>query len=208
MSRIFVTGIGTGIGKTFVSAILVEALHADYWKPVQSGDLDNSDTMTVRRLISNPVSVLHPEAYRLTHALSPHVAAEMDGIEIDLEKIRSLIPIVKDRHLIIEGAGGAMSPVNGSSVVLDLIELLEAETVIVSRNYLGSINHTLLTIDAIKRRRISIRGLIFNGKEEKASVDFILKHSGASLLGSVGEERVLDKNAVSKYAGTFKGIFK
>jgi len=207
MSRIFVTGIGTGIGKTFVSAILVEALQADYWKPIQAGDLDNSDAMKVRQLISNPVSTVHPEAYRLTQPLSPQAAAEIDGVKIDIEKIRSAIPNVKDRRLIIEGAGGAMSPVSDSLVVLDLIELLEAEAVIVSRHYLGSINHTLLTIDVMRRRSIPIRGLIFNGRPDRRSVDFILKYSSINLLGIIGEEKNPNKQGVIKNADAFKGAF-
>lgn len=207
MSRIFVTGIGTGIGKTFVSAILVEALQADYWKPIQAGDLDNSDAMKVRQLISNPVSTVHPEAYRLTQPLSPQAAAEIDGVKIDIEKIRSAIPNVKDRRLIIEGAGGAMSPVSDSLVVLDLIELLEAEAVIVSRHYLGSINHTLLTIDVMRRRSIPIRGLIFNGRPDRRSVDFILRYSSINLLGIIGEEKNPNKQGVIKNADAFKGAF-
>ena len=207
MNRIFVTGIDTGIGKTLVSAILVEALHADYWKPIQSGNLNDSDTMTVRRLITNSTSVFHQEAYRLTQPLSPHAAAEIDNIKIDLDKICSLVPAVKERHLIVEGAGGAMSPVNDALVVLDLIQRLEAEAVIVSKHYLGSINHTLLTISALRRRGIPIRGLVFNGKPEKSTEDFILRYSNLKVLLSIDEEKSLDKKTVNKYAGAFKEAF-
>src|ERR1700761_8009753 len=103
----FVTGIGTGIGKTIVSAVLVEKLNADYWKPIQSGDLDNSDTLKVKSLVSNPVSKFHPEVYRLTQPYSPHKSAALDGIIIDPEKIT--IPATAN-NLIIEGAGGLMVP--------------------------------------------------------------------------------------------------
>ncbi|MBI1807482.1 MAG: dethiobiotin synthase, partial [Ignavibacteria bacterium] len=115
--RIFVAGIGTGVGKTVVSAILVEAMRADYWKPIQAGDLDSSDTKTVQQLISNTVSRFHPEVYRLTKSLSPHAAAAVDNVTVDLQAICSSLPITRNRHLIIEGAGGVMSPVSDSSVV-------------------------------------------------------------------------------------------
>src|SRR5471030_1625333 len=104
---LFITGIGTGIGKTIVSAILVEKLKADYWKPVQAGDLDNSDTLLVKSLVSNSASKFYPEAYRLTQPFSPHKAAELDGIEIDQATI---VAPKTDNQLIIEGAGGLMVP--------------------------------------------------------------------------------------------------
>jgi len=104
---IFVTGIVTGVGKTIISAILVEKLQADYWKPIQSGDLEQSDTLMVKSLVSNPISYFYPEAYRLTQPFSPHKAAALDGIEIDPDKI--ILPET-DNQLIIEGAGGLMVP--------------------------------------------------------------------------------------------------
>ena len=164
MRKIFVTGIHTGIGKTVVSAILTEALEADYWKPIQAGDLNNSDTIAVKRLISNSVSIFHPEAYRLTQPISPNVAAAADGITIDMNTITSSVPVSTNRYLVIEGAGGAMSPVNDSEVVIDLIKRLDAEAIIVSKHYLGSINHTLLTDRCDSRRKESrLLGIIFNG---------------------------------------------
>lgn len=207
MKRIFVTGIDTNIGKTIVSAILTEALQADYWKPIQAGNLDNSDTDTVRGLISNSKSVLHPEAYRLTQPLSAHAAAAVDGVTIDMDAIRRSLPTSGDRDLIIEGAGGVMSPVNDSFVVMDLIMNLDAEAVIVSKHYLGSINHTLLTIDAMKRKGIRIVGLFFNGKPVQTSVDFILRYSGIKALGYIDEEDDLDREVVRRYAQLFRKEF-
>jgi dethiobiotin synthetase len=125
---IFVTGIGTGIGKTIVAAILTESLKADYWKPVQSGDLDNSDTMKVQRLISNSKTVFHPETYRLTQPYSPHKSADLDGLVIDLNHF--VLPQT-DNTLIIEGAGGLMVPLNDNHLMIDLIEKLDAEVVLV-----------------------------------------------------------------------------
>ncbi len=208
MRKIFVTGIHTGIGKTVVSAILTEALQGDYWKPIQAGDLNNSDSIAVKRLISNSVSVIHPEAYRLTQPISPNVAAAADGITIDMNTITSSVPFSTNRYLVIEGAGGAMSPVNDSEVVVDMIKRLDAEAIIVSKHYLGSINHTLLTIDAIREKGIPILGIIFNGGQNKGTVDFIMNYSGLKLLGFVDEEKVINKSVISKYAGLFSRIFE
>lgn len=151
MKRIFVTGIGTGVGKTLVSAIITEYLQADYWKPIQSGDLDNTDTMTVRRLISNSESVLHEERFRLTQPLSPHASAEIDGIEMKLEDFTA--PESAKQYFVIEGAGGLMVPINITTLIADLIKFLDASVILVSKNYLGSINHTLLTILRIAEKR-------------------------------------------------------
>ena len=174
MKPLFITGIGTDIGKTIVSAIMVEKLTADYWKPVQSGELDNSDTMKVRRLISNKLTVFHPEAYRLTQPFSPHKSAELDGAEIAMDQI--VLPATT-RQLIIEGAGGLMVPLNNSGdLIIDLINKLDAEVVLVSKNYLGSINHTLLSIDALENRGIKIKILVFNGEADNYSESIIKAH--------------------------------
>jgi dethiobiotin synthetase len=170
MKPIFVTGIGTDVGKTIVSAILVENLQADYWKPVQAGDLENSDTIKVKQLISNSVSVFHREAYRLTQPFSPHKAAALDGIEIDFKKIK--LPKT-DNQLIIEGAGGLMVPLNNTHLVIDLIEKLDAEVRLVSRNYLGSINHTLLSVEALIGRGIHIHAIVFNGDADEYTESII-----------------------------------
>jgi dethiobiotin synthetase len=191
--RLFVTGIGTGVGKTIVSAVLVEKLKADYWKPVQSGDLDNSDTLTVKGLISNPVTKFHPEAYRLTQPFSPHKSAALDGIIIDPDKI---ITPDTDNCLIIEGAGGLMVPLNSRFLMIDLVKKLGAEVVLVSQNYLGSINHTLLSIAMLKEYAIPIKGLIFNGSKEPYSEDFILNYTDIKLLGHIPVFDQIDKQAI------------
>jgi len=191
--RIFVTGIGTGIGKTVVSAILVEKLKADYWKPIQSGDLDNSDTRAVQALVSNTVTKFHPEAYRLTQPFSPHKSAYLDGIIIDPEKI---ITPDTDNMLIIEGAGGLMVPLNEQFLMIDLVKKLDAEVVLVSQNYLGSINHTLLSIAVLKQHNIPVKGLIFNGPKEPYTEDFILSYTGIKLLGHILPFDIIDKQAI------------
>lgn len=169
---LFVTGIGTDVGKTIVSAILVEKLKADYWKPIQSGDLDNSDTMKVQRLISNTVTRFHPEAYRLTQPYSPHKSADLDGVTIDLDQIR--LPETENQ-LLIEGAGGLMVPLNDQHFVVDLIQKFDAEVVLVVRHYLGSINHTLLSLELLKQKKIKVRALIFNGERDEYSEKIIAK---------------------------------
>jgi dethiobiotin synthetase len=179
---LFVTGIGTGIGKTLISAILVEKLKADYWKPVQSGDLDQSDTMKVKQLVSNTKSIYHPEAYRLTQPYSPHKSAELDGITIEEAKIK--MPVT-DNILLIEGAGGLMVPLNNHYLMIDLIVQLNAEVVLVSQNYLGSINHTLLSVEALKQRDIPVKGIIFNGETNPSTEDYILTYTGLKLLGHI-----------------------
>jgi dethiobiotin synthetase len=169
MRPIFITGIGTDVGKTLVAAILTEALQAQYWKPVQAGYADGTDSQWVSGMISDPQGRVHPEAYRLSLAASPHIAAREEGIRIDLEKIVanylqlaacSLRPI--STPLIIEGAGGLLVPLNDTEFVIDLAARLDAPVLLVSRNYLGSINHSLLTAAVCKSRGLRVAGWIFN----------------------------------------------
>jgi len=195
--RLFITGIGTEVGKTIASSILIEALKADYWKPIQAGELDNSDTIKVQHLISNTTSKFHKEAYQLNSPMSPHAAAERDNIEILLSNIN---PPKTNNHLIIEGAGGLLVPLNSSDCIIDIIPNLEAEVVIVSRHYLGSINHTLLTIQALKEKNISIKGIIFSGNKNKDTEEIILKMSGITLLFRINEETQFNKEIIKKYA--------
>ncbi|MDQ0639209.1 dethiobiotin synthetase [Pedobacter sp. W3I1] len=193
MAKYFITGIGTGIGKTLISAILTEKLKADYWKPIQSGDLDTSDSITIDRLISNTQTVIHPESYRLTQPLSPHLSAKLDGIEIDLDKIN--IPLT-DNHLVIEGAGGLMVPLNENELIIDLIKKLNVEVILVSQNYLGSINHTLLSINLLKQYEIPIKGVIFNGDENLETERYIQQYAKIKKLGSVPNLKNIDREKV------------
>lgn len=201
--KLFVTGIGTEVGKTIISAILVEALEADYWKPVQAGDLDYSDTMKVKELVSNSKSVFHPETHALGHPMSPHAAAERDGVEIEIGDF--IVPETSN-HLIIEGAGGLMVPLNRKDCVINLIEQSGAEVVLVSRNYLGSINHTLLSVEALQSRGLVIKGIIFNDVENKDTESVILEMSGLKFLGRVDLEEEINKGVISRYAEQFKEV--
>jgi len=198
MKPLFITGIGTDVGKTIISAIIVEKLQADYWKPVQAGDLDNSDTIKVRKLVNNPISVFHPEAYRLTQPFSPHKAAHLDGIEIDIDKI--VLPQTNNQ-LIIEGAGGLMVPLNNKHLMIDLIERLSADVILVSRNYLGSINHTLLSISALNNRGIKIKALVFNGEADEYSETAIIDYlPGNAVLIHIANLSSINKNEIAKQA--------
>jgi dethiobiotin synthetase len=197
MKTYFVTGIGTDIGKTIVSAILVEALQADYFKPIQAGDLNNSDTIKVKNLVNNKSLVFHPETYRLKKPMSPHAAADFDGVKIELPKIK--LPKTKN-NLIIEGAGGVMVPLNDKQLVIDLISKLKTEVILVSQNYLGSINHTILTFEALKNKGIKMAGIVFNGKTNQTSEDYILKYTGLKCILRIKQEKEITPKTIAKYS--------
>lgn len=206
MKKIFITGIGTDVGKTIVSAIITEALKADYWKPVQSGDLENSDSMKVQELISNTTSVFHPEAYKFTRPLSPHTAAELEKRVIETSKIK---PPKTANKLVIEGAGGLLVPLNKKKLMIDLIEELNTPVIVVSRNYLGSINHTLMTVEILKKRKIRILGLVINGEPNLSSENYISNYTNLPILLRVGQEETIDQQTILKYAEKIKlTIFK
>lgn len=198
--QIFVTGIGTEVGKTVVSAILTEALHADYWKPVQCGNLETSDSKTVAALINSGASKIHDELYRLKTASSPHYAARAEGIEIELSKFK--IPSTGNR-LVIEGAGGLLVPLNQKFMVIDLIEHLRIPVILVARNYLGSINHTLLSMAALKSRGISIAGMIYNGPDFLDNEMIIETLSVVPVLGRIDEAAEVNREFVSAQAEKF-----
>lgn len=180
MKTYFITGIGTSIGKTIASAVIVEALQCDYWKPIQSGDLDKSDTMKVRSLASNKKSIFHPEQFRLNSALSPHISAAIDEIEININDFK--LPKTNNT-LLIEGAGGLMVPINyKSDFMIDLIKHLGAEVILVTSNYLGSINHTLLSLNIIKQYNLPFKGIIVNGASNPDSEMMIEKYSEKPIL--------------------------
>ncbi len=198
--KLFITGISTDIGKTIASAIVVEALQADYWKPIQAGDLENSDSHKVKSFISNDKSHIFENAYQLSTPASPHYAAEIDNIVIDLKNI---MEPKTENHLVIEGAGGLFVPLNNNDCVIDLIRS-DYKVIVVSRHYLGSINHTLLTIEALKSRKINIAGIIFSGDENKATESIILSKTKVNFIGRIKQEPYFDKNVVAEYADLFQ----
>jgi dethiobiotin synthetase len=198
--KLFITGIGTDVGKTIASSIIVEALEADYWKPIQAGDLDNSDTNKVEKYVSNSTAKFHKNAYALQTPASPHLAAEIDGITIDINKI---IEPETENHLVIEGAGGIYVPLNNSDCVIDLIQP-GYKVIVVSRHYLGSINHTLMTIEILKSRNLDVAGIIFSGDENKATERIILEKTNVPMIGRIDNEPYFDQNVIKYYADLFR----
>ena len=199
MSIYFVTGISTEVGKTMASAILVEALNADYWKPIQSGDLEFCDTQKVKKLISNPVSNFHHNAYALKTPMSPHASADIDDITIDINKIKT--PTTKN-HLVIEGAGGLLVPLNNEHTILDLIQP-NYKVILVSRHYLGSINHTLLSINLLKEKGFEV-SVIFSGDAHPSTESIIKKMTNVQVIGRIDNEPYFDQNVIKEYAEKFK----
>lgn len=192
----FITGISTDVGKTIASAICVEALKADYWKPIQAGELEHSDIKKVKDLVSNKDTKFHEGAYNLTAPMSPHAAAKMDDVLISSEKIKR--PSIKN-NLVIEGAGGLLVPLNDTETILDLIQPKD-KVIVISRHYLGSINHTLMTLEILKQRKLNIHGIIFSGNENKETESIISTMSGVTILGRIDEEPYFDRSVIKEYA--------
>ena len=202
MKPIFITGAGTGVGKTLVAAIVTEALQADYWKPVQAGYAEGTDSLWIEKMLSNKKTIIHPELYKLKMAASPHLAAEAEQKKIVLKDIINHLPKTKNQ-LIIEGAGGLMVPLNKNKFVLDLIKKLKAKVIIVSKNELGSINHSLLTAAILKKEKIDVAGWIFN-EEYLDYENEIEKWSGYPLLASVKHLPTISKETIKEEAEKMK----
>lgn len=198
--KIFITGISTDVGKTITSAIITEALEADYWKPIQSGDLHNTDSMKVARLISNNRTAIHKSSYEFVTPASPHHAAKVENRTIVLSEI---VEPKTDNILVIEGAGGLFVPLNDNDVIADLIRD-DYQVVVVVSNYLGSINHTLLTIEALKSRNANIMGIVFSGETNQASEDIILHKTGVNCIGRIEREPYFDRSVIIEYAAAFR----
>ena len=196
MQRYFITGIGTEVGKTVASAVVTEALQADYWKPIQAGDLEYSDTDKVKDLISNSKTKFHKNAFALNTPMSPHASAEIDNIPIKSSTIKTPETL---NSLVVEGAGGILVPISETENILDLIEPTD-KVILVSRHYLGSINHTLLSAEILKDKGIKNVGILFNGDEHPTTESIIKKMTDLPILGRIGEEQQITKSVISKYA--------
>lgn len=192
---LFITGIGTEVGKTIVSAVLTEQLQADYWKPVQAGDLDHTDSDKVKELISNTRTIFHPETFKFSMAASPHRAAKNEGIEIRPQDF--FLPETNNQ-LLIEGAGGLFVPLSYRFLMIDLIRLLGADAVLVVRNYLGCINHTLLSIHALLTKGISLKHLVLNGDFDFDTLNVLLHHLPKNCTWSkLPEFTTINKEAIA-----------
>lgn len=194
MRKIIIAGTGPDVGKTVVSAILTTLLNGSYWKPVECG---SSDTTIVRQLIDTQKHTIYAPAYCLDAPLSPHHAARLEGLSIN---VNSIVPPETTSPLIIESVGGVFVPLTTKVLTIDLFSAWkESLWVLVSNHYLGSINHTLLTIEALKQRQISIAGVIFNGKPNPDSEAAILRISKLPLLERLLPESYITTNTIQRY---------
>lgn len=196
MTPLALTGIHTDIGKTIVAAVLSQALGCDYWKPVQAGGLARSDSDVVRELNSHPHSTIHPEAFRLHTAASPHVAAQVDGVHMGLHDFKA--PTCT--HLLIETAGGVMSPMTSQHTVADVVAHHGWATALVVQHYLGSINHTLAAIEALRARGVNLLGLIINGESSADSEQFICEYAHIGILARIPRLTVFNQDSIAETA--------
>lgn len=194
--KLFITAIGTDSGKTLASSIFCQALKADYWKPIQTGT-SHIDAETVKEYVSFPV-VIHPETYHLKAPLSPHQAAIMEDKRIVLKDFQ--LPKTKN-HLIVEGAGGVLVPINEKGdYVIDIAQKLHLEVVLVIRLYLGCINHAMLTINELQRRNVPIKGIVFNGADMYGAVSYISNAADIPVLLHINEEPDFTKDIIRYYS--------
>lgn len=200
---IFITGIGTGVGKTLAAAIVTEALRGDYWKPIQAGIADGTDTQWVAERLE--LGRVLPEIHRLQMPASPHIAAREEGKELNLDQLlESYHALPKSgRPLIIEGAGGLMVPLNDRFFIADFIKALQAKVLIVSRNYLGSINHSLLTVMAAKQYQLDVAGWLFNDQYLDYEGE-IIAWTGLPALGSIPFSDTPDRKFVQTQASRLR----
>jgi len=193
--KIAVAGIGTEVGKTIASAIVCKALSADYWKPIQAGDLEASDSLTVRNLA--PKTTIHPETFRLNTPMAPHESARKDGVSMNASDLT--LPKTEN-NLVVEMAGGLMVPLNENELFVDFIQQNRLEVVLVSSYYLGSINHTILSLEALKQREIPVKGIIFNGEKVKSTFEIVQKFYSVKVLLEIAKEPLFTPELVNDYA--------
>jgi len=194
-SRFFVTGTDTGVGKTVVSALLCAALDAIYWKPIQTGTREGADRPTVMRLAGLPRSRTVAEAYRFAPPVSPHLAARWAGVRIDFRKIK-VSRLAAAENLIAEGAGGALVPINERQLMTDLMRHLRLPVLLVTRTTLGTINHTLLSLAALRAAGLDVRGVIMVGKANRDNREAIERYGHAHVIGFVPRLARIDRAAL------------
>lgn len=199
--NVFVTGIGTGVGKTVTATILAKALKADYWKPVQTGSSEGTDASFAGLYVDKQVSKIHPPAYLFSHPSSPHYAARLENCTIQLKEIQ--LPS-SDNRIVAEGAGGLLVPLNEKHTVADLILHLQLPAVLVASNYLGSINHTLLSIAYMRQKKIPLLGIIFNGKKFLDNEEIITRFSHVPVLGFVEEATEFNAHFFEKQSAALR----
>ncbi len=203
----FITGTGTGIGKTIVSVIVSNALKADYWKPIQAGNIDGTDTKLFMQL-SNTEQICHPEVYNLSTPASPHIAARNENKLIDIDLIKDYYSSIRksqpdSSYLVIEGAGGLLVPLNSDQFVADLILSLKARVILVSRNYLGSINHSLLTAEVCRQRGVEVVGWVFNDEYMQYQNE-IVTWSGYPLIATIPKLEMISRESLSGFGSLIR----
>lgn len=206
MKPIFITGTGTDVGKTLIATIVTEALRGDYWKPIQAGYANGTDSGWVQQMLSSEKCVIHQELYRLKMPVSPHIAAPEENVKIKIRDIVAHVPKTKNQ-LIIEGAGGLMVPLNKKELTVDLIRKLKAKVIIVSKNELGSINHSLLTAAVLKKEKIPVAGWIFT-EEYLSYEDQIAEWSGYPVIASVKHLPDISKETILAEAVKMRPLLK
>lgn len=194
-SRFFVTGTDTGVGKTVVSALLCAALDAYYWKPIQTGTREGTDSRTVARLAELPRAKILPEAYKFGPPVSPHLAAQKASARIELREIRAPEIGVRE-NLIVEGAGGALVPINETQLTTDLMTHLGLPVLLVARTTLGTINHTLLSLAALRSARLTVRGVVMVGKPNTDNRQAIEHYGQIRIVGAIPPLKTIDRRAL------------
>jgi dethiobiotin synthetase len=189
-SDLFVTGTDTNVGKTLLSALLVAALNRKYWKPIQTGSCQGTDRDTVFKLVGGEA---YPESYVFDPPVSPHLAARQQGVTIDLQQIRR--PASKN-PIIIEGAGGVFVPINDTQFMLDLMRHLGSSIILAARTALGTINHTLLSVFAIRQAKLPLRGVVMIGKENAENRSAIERYGNVPVIGSIPWLDTIDRRTL------------
>ena len=188
----FLTGTDTEVGKTVVCAWLMVHYQYRYWKPIQSG-MDSPDTRTIQNITGFDNSFFFPPSYELQQPLSPHESAKRDGIKIELTNF--LLPRKED-NIIVEGAGGILVPIDEKYFIVDIIKKLALPILLVARSGLGTINHTLLTVNELKKRNLPLLGIILNGKRNQSNKEAVEKYSGVSVVSELEPIKTLDKKTL------------
>jgi dethiobiotin synthetase len=202
IGSVFVTGTDTDVGKTVVAATLTLGLDAYYWKPIQAGLAPSTDTECVRRWTGLPGERFLAETYRLREPMSPHAAAEMEGVKIEMDRvIATTLP--SDRPVVVEGAGGLMVPLSPDALMIDLAERLGLPIVLVARSGLGTLNHTLLSISELRRRSMPLIGVVLNGEEHESNRKAIEDYGSVRVLGRVPPLSVIDSASLHR---AFEGL--
>ena len=199
-SKIFVSGTDTGIGKTVVSAMMTLGLSATYWKPIQSGLEEETDTEFVRRVTGLSDEHFMPERFRLQEPLSPHASAKIDGVTISLDDFQ--LPEAGTNNLVVEGAGGLLVPLNDNDMIIDLIERFQLPVLLVSRSELGTLNHTFLSLEALRSREIPVLGVVMNGPKNESNKKAIEKYGNVEVIGEINTIETLNAKTLMSIFNT------